>query len=378
MRIVRAEALRVGLTMTEPFEVSSKRFQEKDALLVRLTTSDGLIGYGESGALPSPFYSPEYIETAWDVIVRFLLPDVVGKEFSSVEEVEATYQWIKGHQFAKVAVEAAYWHLAALEQHEPLHKVWGGMRPRIEVGTSIGIEPKVDLVLKKVEHALDAGFRRIKIKIKPRFDVKVVAAIRKRFGDIQLMVDANSGYTRKDLPVFQELDHYQLLMIEQPLAYDDIIDHAKLQAQCATPICLDESIHSFEDARKAIEIGACRIINIKPPRVGGFAEARRIANYAQRHHIDVWCGGMFETGIGKGFNAHLCGLRAFNLPADNSGSRSYYRHDLLVEDDPITMDADAHITLPTSPGLGWTIDVPFIERYAVARVAFDEKQAARA
>ncbi len=367
MQIERAELIRVPLMMREPFEVSSLKFQYKDALLVRLFTTDGIIGYGESGAMPSPFYSPDYVDTAQAVLRDFILPRVVGENFGSVEDLEMTYQWIKGHAFAKIAVEGAYWHIIAQEQQVPLARVWGGELRRIEVGAILGIESRIPTLLRKVQAALDRGFRRIKIKIKPGYDIKPVAAIRERFGDILLMVDANSSYTLapEHFRMMRELDQFNLRMIEQPLAEDNFIDHAQLQQQIQTPICLDESIHSFEDARTSIAIGACKIINIKPPRVGGFAISKRIAEYARANNQDVWCGGMYETGIGKGFNAHLCALMAFNLPADNPGSSAYYENDLLVQDDPIVIDPDGHITLPTGPGLGWSIDTAFIERQGI-------------
>jgi o-succinylbenzoate synthase len=373
LRISRAEAIRIPLTMTHSFEISSKRFQQKDPLLVRLYSSDGIIGYGESGALPYPFYTSEYIDSAQQVLTQFILPELIGADIEKISDLLQRYEWIKGHHFAKIAVEGAYWHILAQQQQVPLYKLWGGQLERIEVGTSLSVESSVTTLLKNVEAALDHGFRRIKIKIKPGFDVKPVAAIRKRFGDITLMVDANSGYTLSPahVAIIKELDHYDLLMIEQPLGYDDIIDHATLQQQLQTPICLDESIHTYDDARKAIEIGACKIINIKPPRIGSFETARRIAKLARSHKFGVWCGGMFETGIGKAFNAHLCALKTFNLPADNSGSRSYYANDLLVEDDPIVMDRDAHITLPKGSGLGWVIDEDFINRYGVV-TSFDQ------
>jgi O-succinylbenzoate synthase len=260
----------------------------------------------------------------------------------------------RGHNFAKVAAEGAYWHLLSLQKQEPLSKIWGGTLSRVEVGTRFGIE-EIPILLQHIQDALDQGFKRIKIKIKPGFDVKPVAAIRERFGEIPLMVDANSGYTLspEHLHLLKDLDQFGLIMIEQPLAHDDIIDHATLQRQLTnTPICLDESIHIFEDARKAIQIGACKIINIKPPRVGGFAVSKRIAKYAQEHGIGIWCGGMFETGIGKAFNTHLCTLDAFNLPGDSPDCRNYYEHDLLVEDDPIVIGKDARVVVPETPGLG--------------------------
>lgn len=369
-RIVRAEALRVGMRMRQPFVTPIGRLDVKDALLVRLTTADGLVGYGESGALPTPSYSSEYIETAWDALTRFILPALVGPMFADVAAVEARWAWIKGHSFAKVGPEAACWHILAQRAGQPLHTLWGGAQARVEVGAVLGIAPTIDALLADVEQALGQGFRRIKIKIAPGADHAPLAAIRQRFGDIVLMADANSTYTLRDVAALERLDDYELLMIEQPLGADDILDHAHLQSLIETPICLDESLVTTDDLRQAIAVGACRIVNIKPPRVGGFGVALRMADVAHAAGLGVWCGGMFETGIGKAFNAQLCARAAFTLPADNVGSGAYYEHDLLAADDGIRVDADAHITLPDAPGLGWRIDEDEIARRTTSRATF--------
>ncbi|HUY77501.1 MAG TPA: o-succinylbenzoate synthase [Ktedonobacterales bacterium] len=369
-RIARAEALRVAMRLRRPFVTPTGTLDAKDALLVRLTTDDGVVGYGESGALPTPSYSPEYTETAWDALIRFILPALVGQTYTDVEDVVARWAWIRGHTFAKVAAEAAAWHILAQRRGLPLHALWGGARTRVEVGAVLGIAPTTDALLTEVERALDAGFRRIKIKIRPGDDLAPVAAIRRRFGDIALMADANSTYTLDDIETLRRLDGYGLLMIEQPLGADDIAQHAQLQARMTTPICLDESIVTPGDLRLAIALHACRIVNLKPPRVGGFGVAMRMADEAQVAGLGAWCGGMFETGIGKAFNAHLCACAAFTLPADNPGSGAYYAHDLLAADDPIRVDADAHITLPDAPGLGWRIDEDEIARNLTQRAEF--------
>ncbi len=370
-RITRAEALRVGMRMRQPFVTPTGMLNVKDALLVRLTTDDGVVGYGESGALPTPSYSPEYIETAWDALTRFILPALVGQTYEDVDAVTARWAWIKGHSFARVAAEGAAWHILAQRAGLPLHALWGGVRSRVEVGVVVGIAPTTGALLAEVERVLDAGFRRIKIKIRPGDDLAPIAAIRQRFDDIALMADANSTYTLADLETLRRLDDSGLLMIEQPLGAGDILEHAQLQATLKTPICLDESIVTPDDLRLAIALGACQIVNIKSPRVGGFGVAMRMADVAQAAGLGVWCGGMFETGIGKAFNAHLCARAAFTLPADNPGSGAYYARDLLTPDDSIRVDADAHITLPTAPGLGWRIDEAEIARNVTARAVFE-------
>ncbi len=357
MRIARAEIWRVPLALKEPFHASMWTFQEKDALLVHLESADGLVGWGESGALPAPWYAPDYLDGVEAVLRQFLLPTILGKSFEDVADLLAAMAWVRGHPFAKVAIEGAFWHLLAQERQMPLHALWGGTRARVEAGTRLGIPDRLGDLLAGVEIALDRGFRRIKIKIRPGFDVQPVAAIRERFGDrVALMVDANSAYSLApdDLAALRELDRFDLLMIEQPLGPDDILDHAELQALLRMPICLDESIATYDAARQAIAAKACRAISIKPPRVGGFAVARRIADLCAAHGVAAWCGGMFETGIGKAFNAHLCSLAAFTLPMDDPDARAYYDETLLA--DPITLDAGAHLTLPVTVGLGWRVD----------------------
>jgi len=358
------------MRLRRPFVTPTGTLDAKDALLVRLTTEDGMVGYGESGALPTPDYSPEYSETAWDALTRFILPALVGQTYVDVADVAARWAWIRGHSFARVAAEAASWHILAQRRGLPLHALWGGVRSRVEVGAVLGIAPTTDALLADVARAFDAGFRRIKIKIRPGDDHAPIAAIRRHFGDITLMADANSTYTLADIETLRRLDAYGLLMIEQPLSAGDLLEHAQLQADLTTPICLDESIVTPDDLRLAIALRACRIVNIKPPRVGGFGVAMRMADAAQEAGLGVWCGGMFETGIGKAFNAHLCARAAFTLPADNPGSGGYYAHDLLVADDPIRVNADAHITLPDTPGLGWRIDEDAIARSITQRAVF--------
>jgi o-succinylbenzoate synthase len=361
MRIVRAEIWRVPLALKEPFRASKWIFQEKDALLVRLESADGLVGWGESGALPAPWYAPDYLDGVEAVLRQFLLPTILGNVYERIEDLLAALAWVRGHPFAKVAIEGAFWHLLAQERQMPLHALWGGTLMRVEAGTRLGIPDRLDDLLIGVQAALDRGFRRIKIKIRPGFDVQPVAAIRERFGDtVWLMVDANSSYSlaRDDLAALHALDEFDLLMIEQPLGSDDILDHAALQAQMHTPICLDESISTYDAARQAIAAKACQAISIKPPRLGGFAAAQRVAELCAANSVVAWCGGMFETGVGKAFNAHLCSVSAFTLPMDDPDAHAYYDETLLR--DPILLDADAHLTLPTTPGLGWRIDEDYI------------------
>jgi O-succinylbenzoate synthase len=369
LRITRVDLLHLRPRLRRPFETSFVRLEDKDTVLVRAFTDDGLIGYGEAPAMPVPYYNDECTDTVLLMLERFILPSVLGVEIPSIEALQACYAPIKGHHMAKTGIEGAYWHLRAQRENKPLWELWGGVRDRIEAGISIGTEATAEQVVAKVGVALDAGYRRIKVKIAPGRDVAVAQAIRANFPAISLMLDANSAYTLADSEHLSALDQFDLLMLEQPLAHDDIIDHARLQEQLSTPICLDESIHTRDDARKAIDIGATRIINIKPPRVGGFWEAKLLAEDCERRGVPVWCGGMLETGIGKAFNIHISTLRNFSLPGDTSGTDQYFEQDVLSE--PIVVGPDSCIAVPATPGLGFEIDEGAIRTLTVASRRFD-------
>lgn len=369
LRIVRVDLLHLRPRLRRPFETSFVRLDDKDTVLVRAFTDDGLIGYGEAPAMPVPYYNDECTDTVLLMLERYILPSVLGVELPSIEALQACYAPIKGHHMAKTGIEAAYWHLRAQQEARPLWELWGGVRDRIEAGISIGTEATAEQVVEKVRAAVDAGYRRIKVKIAPNRDVAMAEAIRAAFPDIRLMLDANSAYTLADSDRLVALDEFDLLMLEQPLDHDDIIDHARLQEQIQTPICLDESIHSRADARKAIDIGAARIINIKPSRVGGFWESKLLAEDCERRGVPVWCGGMLETGIGKAFNIHISTLNNFSLPGDTSGTDQYFEQDVLCQ--PIVVGPDSCIEVPTTPGLGFEIDEQAIRLLTVASRRFD-------
>ncbi|RMF85638.1 MAG: o-succinylbenzoate synthase, partial [Nitrospinota bacterium] len=264
MQIVRVELREVAIPMVSTFQTSFGVIERRPTLLVKLYDSEGRVGYGEAAALPAPLYSYETTGTCREILARFIAPLVLHRPFATVEEFVAAYQGVRGNPFAKTGMETAFWHLLAQEQNCSLAQCLGGTQPRIPVGESLGIKKTLDELCAEVELRLREGYRRIKVKIKPGWDLEVVRELRRVFGDIDLMVDANSAYTLQDIDLFKQLDAFHLTMIEQPLGYDDIVDHATLQKAIATPICLDESIHSAEDARKAIQLGSCRIINIKP------------------------------------------------------------------------------------------------------------------
>ncbi|HMD37610.1 MAG TPA: o-succinylbenzoate synthase [Vicinamibacterales bacterium] len=368
MRIERLELALVTLPLVRFFETSFGRIYDKQFIIVR-ADEGGESGYGECVAEQNPYYSSETTETAWHIISDFIAPRVIGVEFGHPRDVFPALKAIRGHNMAKAAVEMAAWDLFARRQRAPLASVLGGRRDRIASGVSIGIQDSLDDLAALVERELAAGYRRIKIKIKPGWDLNAVATIRKRFGSVPLMVDANAAYTLAHADHLARLDEFQLMMIEQPLDYDDVADHATLQRRLKTPICLDESIKTVRVAEEAIAAGACRIINIKPGRVGGFAESIRLHDLCERHGIPVWHGGMLESGIGRAANIHLSTLSNFSLPGDVAASKRYFDPDLI--EPPIEVAPDGTIAVPTAPGLGVSIRLDRLERATLRRAVLE-------
>ncbi len=340
------------LPLVHFFETSFGRAYDRTFVLVSLS-GGGVEGLGECVAEANPFYSAETTATAWHIIKDFLAPLVLGRSFEHPRDVFPALRHVRGHQMAKAAVEMAAWDLYARARNIPLHTVLGGRRDRIESGVSIGIQNSLEELAHKIAVERDAGYRRIKIKIKPGWDVNAVEMVRARFDGIPLMVDANAAYTLGESDRLAALDRFDLMMIEQPLEYDDLRDHAVLQQRIATAICLDESIHSVRAAEDAMAIGACRIINIKPGRVGGHAESIRLHDAAAARGVPVWHGGMLESGIGRAHNIHLSTLPNFTLPGDIAASRRYYEPDLI--DPPIEVGPDGTIAVPQGPGIGVTV-----------------------
>ncbi len=349
MVIDRLELRLLKLPLVHFFETSFGRIYDKHFIVVR-AFGDGVVGYGECVAEQDPYYSAETNDTCWHIIRDFIAPRVVGAAFAHPRDVFPALKAIRGHNMAKAAVEMAAWDLYARQQREPLQRVLGGTRDRIASGVSVGIQDSLDQLEAKVERELAAGYRRIKIKIKPGWDVAAVERLRVRFGAIPLMVDANAAYTLEDAERLASLDGFELMMIEQPLDYDDIADHACLQRRLKTAICLDESIKTVSAAREAITAHACRIINIKPGRVGGFAESIRLHDFCASHGIPVWHGGMLESGIGRAANVHLASLPNFSLPGDIAASKRYFAPDLI--EPGIEVGSDGTIAVPRQPGLG--------------------------
>jgi o-succinylbenzoate synthase len=375
VRIDRLELRLCRLPLVSFFETSFGRSYDRTFLLVRLS-GDGHEGWGEAVAEGNPYYSSETTETAWHIITRFIAPRVLGVSFEHPREIFPALQAIRGHNMAKAAVEMAAWDLYAQLLGQPLARVLGGTRARIASGVSIGIQDSLEDLASKIERELSAGYQRIKIKVKPAWDLDAVEMVRRRFGAVPLMVDANAAYTLADAPHLARLDAHALMMIEQPLDYDDVSDHVALQQVISTPICLDESIHTVRIARDAIRMGACKIINIKPGRIGGHLESIRLHDLCAQNGIPVWHGGMLETGIGRAHNIHLASLPNFSLPGDIAASKRYYQPDLI--EPPIEVASDGTVAVPDAPGIGVTIIAERVERATERMVLLDTADMASA
>jgi len=344
------------------FETSFGRTTSRRVLLVT-THCEGVEGWAECVAGEGPFFSYEWIETAWATLRDFLAPALVGKNITQAKEAALLISKVRGHNMAKAALENALWDAQAKQRQLPLWKLLGGTQTEISCGVSIGIQDSHDDLMKKIESELAAGYQRIKIKVKPDWDLDVLAKIRKRWPEILLSCDANSAYRPSDLEHLRKFDDFNLLMIEQPLWDDDIFHHAKLQRELKTSICLDESIRHRRDAEQAISLGACRIMNIKVGRVGGFTEAIAVHDQCLEHNIPVWCGGMLETGIGRAHNVALSTLPNFRLPGDVSASGRYWEEDIVEPE--ITVTAQGTIPVTEAPGTGYDLKKDVISKLTV-------------
>lgn len=348
----------VRMRLLHPFETSFGVTEERRIVIVEVRDGD-VTGYGEVTAAEGPFYSHETPETAWHVLSDFVIPRTVGRDLDCAKDFAPFVADIRGHNMAQAGVETALWDLEARQAGVPLWQLLGGERSEIDCGVSIGIQSSVETLLKKIRIEVDAGYRRIKMKIKPGRDIEDVAAVRSSFPELLLMADANSAYSLDDVDLLKKLDRYELMMIEQPLHWEDIVDHAVLQKELQTPVCLDESIHSPDDARKAIEIGACRIVNLKLGRVGGHRRARLVHDVCQERGIAVWCGGMLESGIGRAHNVAMSSLANFTLPGDVSASKRYWEQDLIAPE--VEVAPTGRIAMPSGPGIGFEPRVDFID-----------------
>ena len=359
MKVQKITLREIRMPLVTPFETSFNRLTHRRMLIVEADV-DGISGWGESVAGEGPFYAPETVETAWHIVRDFIWPILKRQEFDSASDVWELLSPIRGNNMAKGAIEAALWDSEARQKGMPLWKLLGGARNEISCGVSIGIKETLDDLVSTVERELAAGYQRIKIKIKPGKDIEPVERLRQQFPRIRLTVDANSAYRLEDWAHLKRLEPYYLMMIEQPLGWDDIYSHAELQRKLDTPICLDECIHSEEHARAAIELGACRIINIKLGRVGGYTPARRIHDLCRSRQIPVWCGGMLESGIGRAHNIALSTLENFSLPGDVTASRRYWVEDVIEPE--VTVTPQGTIRVPEGPGIGYAPRLDRIEK----------------
>lgn len=358
MKVERITLREIRMPLVTPFETSFGRTTDRRMLLAE-AVADGVSGWGECVAGEGPFYAPETVETARHILRDFIWPILKGREIESAASVWAMLEPIRGHHMAKGAIEAALWDAEAKQKGIPLWKHLGGVRKEIPCGVSIGIKGSPEELIATVERELAAGYQRIKIKIKPGYDAEPVERLRQQFPGIRLMVDANSAYRMADWPQLKRLEAYYLMMIEQPLGWDDLYSHAELQRKLDTPVCLDECIHTQEHAHAAIELGACRIINMKLGRVGGYTPARRIHDLCLSKQIPVWCGGMLESGIGRAHNIALSTLENFSLPGDVTASRRYWLEDVIEPEVEVT--SQGTIRVPEGPGIGYAPRIDRIE-----------------
>jgi O-succinylbenzoate synthase len=364
MKIDKITLHHLSMPLVSPFATSFGSIDTRECILLEVK-SEGLVGWGECVADRDPGYAYETVGTAWHILRDFLIPPLLGLEITGVTDLQEKMAHVKGHQMAKAGLELAIWDLTGLMEGKSLRELLGGRRTQVEVGVSVGIQSSPDQLVKVVEGYFLNGYRRVKIKIKPGRDVIDTQSVRRSFPNLRLQVDANSAYTLETARVLQALDALNLLLIEQPLAEDDLWDHRVLQARFATPICLDESIISPRHARQALEMESCRVINIKQGRVGGISQGVAIHDLCQGHGIPVWCGGMLETGVGRAANLALASLPNFKLPGDISATDRYYTRDITHE--RFTLNPDSTIDVPKGPGLGISIDRKALKKFTLAK-----------
>jgi O-succinylbenzoate synthase len=370
MKIEAVTLREIQMPLVHFFETSFGRTSSRRILLATVH-GEGVEGWGECVAGENPFYASEWIESAWPTLTRYLIPALLGQRVESARECHALFARVRGHRMAKAALENALWDAEAVQRQQPLWKLLGGTRRQIACGVSIGIQDSIEQLLEKIQTELAAGYRRIKVKVKPGWDINVLERIRARWADITLSCDANSAYTLDQVEHLRKFDQFNLLMIEQPLWNDDVYYHARLQKELRTAICLDESIVNARSAAFAAETGACRIVNIKVGRVGGFSEALRVHDVCQSLNIPVWCGGMLETGVGRAHNIALSTLDNFSLPGDVSASKRYWAEDII--DPEVEVSPQGMIAVSDKPGTGYRVKPDLIERFTVRKETFRQK-----
>lgn len=358
---------KLEMKLKHPFKTSFGSVQHKQFFIIEAIDTEGNRGYGESVAFTTPWYTEETTKTTEHIIVDFLIPLLKQNKLHHPEEVLEIFSSIRRNNMAKAAVEGAIWDLYAKQNNISLASALGGERDSIDVGISIGMQQTTDELAIRIEEALEQGFKRFKVKIGPGNDLELLESIRRKFPNIPLMADANSAYTLEDIDHLKQLDQFDLMMIEQPLAHDDIVDHAKLQEKIETPICLDESIHSLEDVKRAVSLGSCQVINVKAGRVGGLSEAKKIHDFCVEKDVDLWCGGMLEAGIGRAHCIALTSLPGFNLPGDTAGSDHYWHEDII---NPKVVVNNGTIAVPKGVGIGFDLNLAAFNQYRVAKETF--------
>src|ERR1700756_3582312 len=364
MRIEAITLREIHMPLVHFFETSFGRTYSRRILLVTVHT-EGIDGWGECVTGEDPFYSSEWIDSSWPTMTKYLIPALLGRRIDSARDCPALFAKVRDHRMAKAALENAVWDAEATQKNKPLWKLLGGTRREIPCGVSIGIQDSIEQLLEKIQIELAAGYRRIKVKVKPGWDLNVLERIRSRWADITLSCDANSAYTLDEVEHLRKFDRFKLLMIEQPLWNDDIYYHARLQRELQTAICLDESIVSGRSAAFAAETGACRIVNVKVGRVGGFTEAIKIHDLCHAHNIPVWCGGMLEAGIGRAQNIALSTLQNFSLPGDVSASKRYWKEDIIEPE--VEVRADGMIAISDEAGSGYRVREDFVDKLTVRK-----------
>lgn len=366
MRIDRISLSHIRIPLVEPFRISNGVVEEKDGIIVGVH-ADGLVGYGEASPMAGSFYSSETPESTWKDLRSKIVPRVLQGRPEGVEGVNKILGQIGGNPFARAGVETAFWDIEGQRTDKPLFRLLGGERGEVECGLAVGIYPTVPELLVAIERHLSDGYRRLKIKIQPGWDIEPLRAIRKQFGDIALMVDANCAYGRTDLDHLTRLDEFGLMMVEQPLMKEDLEGHARLQAVLSTPVCLDESAADFKAVERAIALGSCRIVNIKIQRVGGLLAARNIHDLCRAHGVPVWAGTMPELGIGSAQTVHLATLPNFLYPTDVQPSLRWFVDDCI---EPLLEARAGMIRIPAGTGNCYRLDAPKVSKYLVQREEF--------
>lgn len=364
IQVCKVILYKISLQLKQPFATSQGVYQARETLIVELQTKDGLSGFGECEAFANPWYTEETLDTEMAILQKELIPIVLSQSFVDPYEAAQAFRFIKRNHFAKAGLEMALWDLYSQQQNQSISTLIGATRSKIDVGVALGVPHHIEELYKQIEHYQAFGYKRFKIKIKRGFDIQVVEAIRSKYPNLPLMVDANSAYTLDDAEHLQQLDAYNLMMIEQPLSAEDIYEHAILQKQLKTPICLDESIHTLEDAKLAIALHSCQIMNVKLGRVGGLTEALRIHKLCSEHNMAVWVGGMLESGVGRAHHIALAACSQFTIPGDISASSKYWSKDIIC---PEVEVINGQITVPSSPGLGFNVDRAYLEELAIEK-----------